>query len=104
MTLRTKGAEYPDMNRPLHTTLTASALLLAAILLSANIAAATYGLDSIRMIQAFSLDEGIAVSRMKTNLAQFSLDPDGFFYYGNLYHSIAYYCLVFLERSGWTIN
>ena len=85
-------------------TLTACALVLASVLVLANIVAATSGLDSIRMIQAFSLDEGIAVSRMKDNLEQFSLDPDGFFYYGNVYHSIAYYCIAFLERFGWTID
>jgi predicted membrane-bound mannosyltransferase len=26
------------------------------------------------------------------------------FYYGNLYHSITYYFLAFLEHFGWTIN
>ena len=41
---------------------------------------------------------------MKDNLEQFSLDPDGFFYYGNLYHSLAYHCIAFFERFGWTIS
>jgi hypothetical protein len=92
------------MNQSVQVTLTTCALLLAAVLVLANIVAATYGLDSVRMIQAFSLDEGLSITRMKDNLEQFSLDPDGFFYYGNLYHSIAYYCIAFFERFGWTIN
>lgn len=92
------------MNHLVQVTLTICALLLASVLVLANIVAATYGLDSIRMIQAFSLDEGLSITRMKDNLEQFSLDPDGFFYYGNLYHSIAYYCIAFFERFGWTIN
>jgi hypothetical protein len=92
------------MKQFVHMTLTTCALLFAAVLVLANIVAATYGLDSIRMIQAFSLDEELSINRMKHNLEQFSLDPDGFFYYGNLYHSIAYYCIAFCERLGWTIN
>jgi 4-amino-4-deoxy-L-arabinose transferase-like glycosyltransferase len=70
----------------------------------ANIVAATYGLDSTRMIQAFNTDEGLSIIRMKDNLEKFSIDPDGYFYYGNLYHSIAYYCIAFFERFGWSIN
>src|ERR1700761_7277660 len=92
------------MSKYLQTPLTACALLLAVVLVLANATAAIFGMDNIRMVQAFSLDEGIAITRMRDNLAQFSLDPDGFFYYGNLYHSIAYYSLAFLERFGWTID
>ena len=84
--------------------LTICALLLAAVLVLANIAVAAGGLDSIRMIQAFNLDEGLSITRMMDNLEQFSLDPDSFFYYGNLYHSIAYYCIACFEHFGWTIN
>src|SRR5258706_1795307 len=92
------------MNQCVQVTLTTCALLLATVLVLANTVAATFGLDSIRMIQAFNLDEGLSITRMKDNLEQFSLDPDGFFYYGNLYHSIAYYCIAFFEHFGWTIN
>jgi hypothetical protein len=92
------------MHHPVQAIMTTCALLLSALLILANIVAATYGLDSIRMIQAFNLDEGIAITRMKDNLEQFSLDPDGFFYYSNLYHSIAYYCIAGLEQLGWTIS
>jgi Dolichyl-phosphate-mannose-protein mannosyltransferase len=92
------------MNQSVQVTLTTCALLLAAVLVLANIVTATYGLDSIRMIQAFNTDEGLSITRMKDNLEKFSIDPDDFFYYGNLYHSIAYYCIAFLEGFGWTIN
>ncbi len=92
------------MNQCLQVTLTTCALLLATVLVLANTVAATFGLDSIRMIQAFNLDEGLSITRMKDNLEQFSLDPDGFFYYGNLYHSIAYYCIAFFEHFGWTTH
>ena len=85
-------------------TLTTCALLLAAVLVLANIVVAVFGLDSVRMIQTFNLDEGLAIARMKDNLEQVSLDPDGFFYYGNLYHSVAYYCIDLFDRFGWTIN
>jgi hypothetical protein len=92
------------MNQSAQVMLTTCALLLAAVIVLANVLAATHGLDSIRMIQAFSLDEGLCIAKMKDNLEQFSLDPDGFFYYGNLYNAIGYYCLAFFERLGWTIN
>jgi hypothetical protein len=92
------------MNQSAQVMLTTCALLLAAVIVLANVLAATYGLDSIRMIQAFSLDEGLCIAKMKDNLEQFSLDPDGFFYYGNLYNAIGYYCLAFFERLGWTVN
>jgi hypothetical protein len=92
------------MNKFVQVMLTTCALLFAAVVVLANIVAATYGLDNIRMIQAFNLDEGLSITRMKDNLEQFSLDPDGFFYYGNLYHSLAYYCIAFFEHFGWTVN
>jgi 4-amino-4-deoxy-L-arabinose transferase-like glycosyltransferase len=93
-----------QMNRPLSAILTTCALLLAAIIISANVVAATYGLDSARMIEAFNLDEGLYLAKMKDNLQRFTLDPDGFFYHGNLYSSIGYYCIAVLERAGWTVN
>jgi 4-amino-4-deoxy-L-arabinose transferase-like glycosyltransferase len=85
-------------------TLIAFGLLLGAVIVQANVIASSFGLDSIRMVQAFSLDEELSVARMKDNLARYSLDPDGFFYYGNVYHTVGYYCLAFLEWTGWTIN
>ena len=78
--------------------------MLAAALMLANTVAATYGLDNLNMIQAFNLDEGRYIAKMKVSLQQSSLDPDLFFSYGNLYNSIAYYCIAFLEQFGWTIN
>jgi hypothetical protein len=92
------------MNPPLHAALTTCALLLAALLVSANLIAAIYGLDNISMIQAFSLDEARFLGKMKVSLEQYSLDPDNFFSYGNLYDSLGYYCIAFFRRFGWTIN
>ena len=80
------------------------AFLLAAALVLANTVAATYGLDNLNMVQAFNLDEARYVLKMKVSLQQASLDPDLFYSYGNLYDSVAYYCITFLEHFGWTIN
>jgi hypothetical protein len=92
------------MNRSINATLAGCAVLLAATVVLASIVAATYGLDNIRMIEAFNLDEGTAITRMTAGLEQFSLDPDGFYYYANIYHSTGYYCISFLEFLGWKIN
>lgn len=92
------------MNLRLHATLTLCALLLAALLVSANIIAATYGLDNISMIQAFGLDEARYLAKLKLSLELRSVDPDLFFNYGNLYDSLSYYWIDFFRQFGWTIN
>jgi 4-amino-4-deoxy-L-arabinose transferase-like glycosyltransferase len=92
------------MNRSLPAALTMCTLLLAALIISANIVAATYGLDNISMVQAFNLDEARYLAKMKVSLEQFSLDPDLFYSYGNLYDSLCYYWIAFFRRFDWTIN
>jgi 4-amino-4-deoxy-L-arabinose transferase-like glycosyltransferase len=99
-----QSAGAASKTQPAELLLIAFGLLLAAVIVQANVIASTFGLDSIRMVQAFSLDEELSVARMKDNLARFSLDPDGFFYYGNVYHTVGYYCLAFLESAGWVIS
>jgi hypothetical protein len=85
-------------------TLLTAAFLLAAVVVLANTVSAIYGLDNINLIQAFNLDEARYVAKMKVSLEQASLDPDMFYSYGNLYDSVAYYCIVFLGHFGWVIN
>jgi hypothetical protein len=92
------------MNQPIHAALTICALLLAMLVISANLVAATYGLDNISMVQAFNLDEARYLGKMKVSLELTSLDPDRFFSYGNLYDSLGYYLIAFFRRFGWTIN
>jgi hypothetical protein len=92
------------MNHPIHSALTMCALLFAALIVSANLIAAIYGLDNISMVQAFGLDEARYLGKMKVSLEQSSLDPDLFYSYGNLYDSLGYYWITFFRRLGWTIN
>lgn len=80
------------------------AFALLAIVFAANTICSIYGLDNINMVQAFGLDEARYVAKLKVSLEQNTLDPDMFFSYGNLYDSIGYYFITFLERFGWTIN
>lgn len=86
---------------------TGYALALLAVVFAANMVASTYGLDNISMIQSFKpfgLDEARYVTKLKVSLEQNTLDPDMFYSYGNLYDTVGYYCITFLERFGWTIN
>lgn len=52
--------------------------------------AATYGLESLRVVQAFDLDEYRILSLMQRHLDERSLDPHGFYIYGNFYDAIGY--------------
>jgi 4-amino-4-deoxy-L-arabinose transferase-like glycosyltransferase len=92
------------MNQRSHGAVTTSVLLLATLIIFANLLVATYGLNNISMVQAFNLDEARYVTKMKVSLEQFSLDPDEFFSYGNLYDSLGYYCIAFFRHFGWTID
>ncbi len=92
------------MKQRLHAVLTMCALLLAALIFTANLVAATYGLDNISMIQAFGLDEARYLAKIKLNLELRSVDPDLFFNYGNLYDSLSYYGIALFRWFGWTIN
>jgi hypothetical protein len=80
------------------------AILQAILILSADIVGATYGLDNFGMIQAFNLDELRFITKMKVSLEQNSLDPESFYNYGNLYDSVGFYLIKFLQSFGWTVN
>ncbi len=99
-----RDAGTDEMNQRLQAILTTCALLLAALIISANLIAATYGLDNISMIQTFNLDEGRYLAKMKLNLELRSVDPDLFFNYSNLYDSLGYYSVALFRRFGWTID
>ena len=92
------------MTQRLHAILTLCALLLAALIVTANLVAATYGLDNISMIQAFGLDEARYLAKIKLNLELRSVDPDLFFNYGNLYDSLSYFWIALFRQFGWTID
>lgn len=66
--------------------------------------AASYGLENLRVVQVFDLDEYRIVSLMQRHLEERSLDPHGFYIYGNLYDSIGYAALTTLQWAGWNVD
>jgi hypothetical protein len=84
--------------------LTMAAFLLAGLVVLANLVDAIYGLDNLSMVQAFNLDEARFLVKMKVALEQNTLDPDTFFNYGNLYDTVGFWCIRFLQHFGWLVN
>ncbi|MFB6451688.1 hypothetical protein [Bradyrhizobium tunisiense] len=66
--------------------------------------AASYGLENLRVVQVFDLDEYRILSLMQRHLEERSLDPHGFYIYGNLYDAIGYVALTILQWAGWTVD
>lgn len=81
-----------------------AAFLQALLVLMANVIGATYGMDNLGMVQAFSMDEIRFLTKMKVSLDQNTLDPELFYNYGNLYDSLGFYFVRFLQNFGWTVN
>ncbi|UPK38598.1 hypothetical protein IVB18_15960 [Bradyrhizobium sp. 186] len=78
-------------------------LFYLAIIAAAGIAA-SYGLENLRVVQVFELDEHRMLSLMQRHLEERSLDPHGFYIYGNLYDSIGYVTLTALHWAGWNVD
>lgn len=66
--------------------------------------AASYGLESLRVVQVFDLDEYRIVSLMQRHLEEQSLDPHGFYIYGNLYDAVGYGAIATLQAAGWNLD
>lgn len=66
--------------------------------------AASYGLESLRIVQVFDLDEYRIVSLMQRHLEERSLNPHGFYIYGNLYDAVGYAAIATLQRAGWNVD
>lgn len=78
-------------------------LVYLAIIAAAGIAA-SYGLENLRVVQVFDVDEYRMLSLMQRHLEERSLDPHGFYIYGNLYDSIGYVALTALHWAGWNVD
>lgn len=73
-------------------------LLITAVLRAGN------GLESMRMIRAFNLDEHRGTQMLLRALKLRSLDPDGFYHYGFAYHELGYAILRACELAGSTVS
>ncbi len=74
-------------------------LLLVAAFLNVQ-----YGIDHLSMIAVFSADEAFAVQLISQNLQKNHLDPQGFYNYGYLYHSLVFYTAKFLGGLNYTVD
>jgi hypothetical protein len=84
-------------------------VLLAVLVVSCFVVFLTlltisYGLEDLNFIQTYNSDEFNQIYLLQTNLQERKLDPHGFFTYGYLYNSIAFFVAQVLSWYGWHID
>ena len=68
-----------------------AAFLLFSFLAFSMMINISYGIDSIALMRVFSNDEPFAIALVKGNLRNSNLNPNSFYIYGYLYHTVVYY-------------
>ena len=78
--------------------------IFLSFLLLENLIGISYGIENINILRVFSADEAENLLRVMQNLENNNLNPNKFFNYGYVYHTIGFYLLKMLGLLKFNID